>query len=216
MKNRFIVICCLIIVSVTFIYLYFAVTSPEGRNCLSSSIIDLSEEPVQQVNSDAYIPQIVSNSTKYTLIPVAEYRIAGMVVSKKKYYRGFMNELSPFDFALIWGKAPEYLPYLKFDQIVRFCLFKYKSDAPIDIQYLNEHFSNNHLIPANKNLKRAMGTVKKKDVVQLEGYLVNVLGQDKKNHFSSWNTSINRTDEGNGACEIIYVTRLRINNREYF
>ena len=216
LKNRFIVIRCLVIVSITFIYLYFAVTSPEGRNCLSSSFIDLSEEPVQKVNRDAYIPNIVLGSREYTIIPLAEYRIAGMVVSKKRYHRGFMSDLSPYDFALIWGKTSEYLPYLKFDQIVRFCLYKYKTGAPIDIQYLNEHFSNNHLIPANKNIKQAMGKVKKKEIVQLEGYLVNVLGRDKKKRFSSWNTSTTRTDEGNGACEIIYVTFLRINHKEYF
>jgi len=61
-----------------------------------------------------------------------------------------------------------------------------------------------------------MGKVKKKDIVQLEGHLVNVLGRDKKKRFSSWNTITTRTDEGNGACEIIYVTCLRINHKEYF
>ena len=102
LKNRFIVISCLVIVSITFIYLYFAVTSPEGRNCLSSSFIDLSEEPVQKVNKDAYIPNIVLGSREYTIIPLAEYRIAGMVVSKKRYHRGFMSDLSPYDFCLLY------------------------------------------------------------------------------------------------------------------
>ncbi len=71
LKNRFIVISCLVIVSITFIYLYFAVTSPEGRNCLSSSFIDLSEEPVQKVNKDAYIPNIVLGSREYTYNPTS-------------------------------------------------------------------------------------------------------------------------------------------------
>ncbi|MEN6445202.1 MAG: hypothetical protein ABFC98_04050 [Candidatus Cloacimonas sp.] len=215
MKNRLIVIGCVILTALAIIFGYKIYTTPEGSDCAYSSTLDILAEPVQKTNSEAFIPILELGSKKYTIIPVADYRIAGIVVSKKKYYNGFMSELSPYDFALIWGKAPDYLPYIKFDQVVRFCLYKYQNNAPIDVKYLNAHFSNNHLIPADKNIKRALGKVQKKDKVQLEGYLVNVLGQDQKKRFSSWNTSKTRIDEGNGACEIIYVTRLRINNKEY-
>lgn len=126
-----------------------------------------------------------------------------------------MSWLSPYDYAIIWGKAPEYLPYLKFDQIVRFCLFEYKNGAPIDIEYLSAHMSNNHLIPSTLNLRRAFSTAKKKDLVSIDGFLVYVSSTDKQNRSSTWNSSLSRDDKGNGACEIIYVTRLRINDKVY-
>ena len=126
-----------------------------------------------------------------------------------------MSWLSPYDYAIIWGNAPSYLPYLKFDQIVRFCLFKLKSDSPVDATYLNSHMGNNHLIPATVNIRKALSKARKKDLVVIEGYLVSVLAKDRKNRIYTWKSSLSRDDKGNGACEIIYVTSLRIDERIY-
>ncbi|MFA6911255.1 MAG: hypothetical protein WCQ59_09065, partial [Candidatus Cloacimonadaceae bacterium] len=67
----------------------------------------------------------------------------------------------------------------------------------------------------NNNLRKAMGRVKKKDQVLIDGFLVNVISTDRKNRIGNWTSSLTREDTGNGACEIIYVTRLRINNDVY-
>ncbi len=60
-----------------------------------------------------------------------------------------------------------------------------------------------------------MGKVKKSDLVRIEGFLVNVTGVDAKNRVINWKTSTTREDTGNGACEIIYVSKLRLNNNIY-
>jgi hypothetical protein len=190
-------------------------TAPEYMTDESGEPIDYSVEPIQIATPDSTIPVIEHNGNRYTLMPKATYQISGMLVSTKRYRNGYMSWLSPYDYAIIWGKAPEYLPYIKFDQIVRFCLFKFKSDAPIDVNYFSEHMGNNHMIPATPNLRKALGMAKKKDLVTVNGYLVYVLGQDKKKGFTNWNSSLSRDDKGNGACEIIYVTSLRINDRVY-
>jgi hypothetical protein len=177
--------------------------------------IDISPDPVQIANPDTLIPPIYLAGYKYTILPQAGYNMSAMVVSTRRYRRGYMSKLSPYDYATIWGKMPEYLPYIKFDQIVRFCLFNTKHAELVDIPYVLTHMTNNHLIPATPNLRSALSKARKKDLVIIDGYLVNVVALDKKNNISNWNSSLSRQDTGNGACEIIYVTRLRLNDRVY-
>ncbi|MDD2230116.1 MAG: hypothetical protein PHY48_11955 [Candidatus Cloacimonetes bacterium] len=214
MVNRIVVVLSIALIVITSIVVFKSLTAPVYITDGSTEISYLLE-PIQIDNPDTLIPLIEISGSKFTLTAKAAYHTAGLVVSTKHYIRGFMSKLSPYDYALIWGKAPEYLPYLKFDQMVRFCLFTTKHPDKIDLEYFSSHMSNNHLIPATPNLRKAMGLAKKKDIVEIDGFLVYVIGQDKKNNSSSWNSSLTREDKGNGACEIIYVTRLKINDRVY-
>jgi hypothetical protein len=76
------------------------------------------------------------------------------------------------------------------------------------------HSSNNHIIPDNENIHRAIKSINKKDEVILEGWLVNLKGVYRgKNVF--WNTSLSRNDTGNGSCELFYLLKVRINNKVY-
>jgi hypothetical protein len=203
------------LVVATAFLLFRSFNAPVSILADPDDIIDISSDPIQTADIDTIIPGIVLSGSHFSITPKARYKISGMLISKRRYLRGYMSRLSPFDYALIWGKVPQYLDYLKFDQIVRFCLFKYKKGLPISIEYIGNHLSNNHLIPSTKNIRKALGKAKKEDLIILDGYLVKVFGKDKKGRTTSWSSSMNRTDDGNGACEIIYVTRLRINNDIY-
>ena len=214
MVNRIIVVISFTLVIITAMVVFKSLTAPEYAT-ENSEDINYLLEPIQIDNPDTLIPLIEISGASYTLIPKAAYHTAGMIVSTQHYIKGFMSKLSPYDYALIWGKAPEYLPFLKFDQVVRFCLYTTRHPEKIDLEYFSSHMSNNHLIPATPNLRKALPLARKKDLVEIDGYLVYVTGQDKKNGVSTWNSSLTREDKGNGACEIIYVTRLRINDRIY-
>jgi len=207
-----IVSACVFVIIVTALFVYQSFTAPYSTKAAETDKIDVSIEPLQTAKIDTIIPVLMLSGSKYSITPKAKYQISGMLVSKRHYLRGYMKHLSPYDYALIWGDVPQYLEFLKFDQIVRFCLFKYKPGLPISVEYVGNHLSNNHLIPATKNIRKALGKPKRKDLITLHGYLVKVYGQDKKGRTTTWNSSMNRTDDGNGACEIIYVTRLRIND----
>ena len=80
--------------------------------------------------------------------------------------------------------------------------------------YVISHVSNNHLIPATGGIRRAIATVKPGDAVRIEGRLVDV-SMVTGNGILSFFTSKTRTDQDDGACEIIYVEHIRINNRSY-
>ena len=86
--------------------------------------------------------------------------------------------------------------------------------SPFDTSYVIAHSANNHIIPANENIHRAVKMIKKKMRLFLEGYLVNLKGTYKGREVS-WNTSLSRTDTGNGSCELFYVSKVRIDTKIY-
>jgi hypothetical protein len=178
--------------------------------------IDTSGDPVQQsLPSDDPI-LIETKGGHFTLTSVAEYQLSGMVVSKKTYSYGWEAEISPVDLAIVWGKLtePEHEKNVSFSQRDRWYFYEYKPESPLDHTYIISHSSNNHIIPANENISLALKTVKKKEKIILKGLLVNVEGSSGGQPVT-WKTSFTRTDTGNGSCELIYVTKVRIDTDVY-
>ena len=44
---------------------------------------------------------------RFTIKPVAEYKLSGMVVGKKSYSDDWDGKISPVDLAVVWGKLAE-------------------------------------------------------------------------------------------------------------
>ncbi len=215
MKDVIIIALLAIVLVGSGFYIYGSLSAPVSSPASAADPISITADPIQSAAPDTTIPMIRKGKERYTLLPQARYQLNGRVVSYRRYYHGYMHYLSPWDYATLWGNTDQYLPYLKFNQVVRFCLFKTRHPEKVDIAYILRHMANNHLIPSNQNIRKALGKVKKSDLVRIDGFLVNVIGVDRKNRVSHWNGSQTREDTGNGACEIIYVTRLRINERIY-
>ncbi len=178
--------------------------------------IDTSRDPVQTAHkADELIIKEIKEGY-FTITPVAEYKISGVVVGKGTYSSDWDGEISPVDLAISWGKLtePESSQYIKYTQGNRWYFYQYKPESPLDNSYIVSHSSNNHIIPANENIRRAVKSVNRKDKVVLEGFLVNLKGIYKEQPVA-WNTSLSRTDTGSGSCELFYVTRVRIDTRVY-
>jgi len=153
------------------------------------------------------------------LSPVARYRIAAVVASKRKYTAGWGAEVMPFDLALVWGRLtePEVAKHLVIrHDSTRVAWFRVRGDTPpVTFEYAMSHGSNNHLIPASANLRRAIDRdCDVGDRVVLEGYLVNGEGLSAGRTIRL-QTSLTREDSDRGACEIFYVTSLRVGDRVY-
>ena len=178
--------------------------------------IDTSQDPIQiPCKADEPITREVKNG--YLIItPVAEYKISGVVVGKGTYSSDWSGEISPVDLTIAWGKLAEHgsYRYITYTQGYRWYFYQCKSGSPFDHYYVLSHSSNNHIIPANENIRRAVKTVKKKHKVVLEGFLVNLKGTYKEQPVT-WNTSLSRTDAGNGSCEVFYVSKVRIDTAVY-
>jgi hypothetical protein len=178
--------------------------------------IDTSQDPIQKsCSSDEPMIQEFKSS-RFTMIPLAEYKISGVVVSKETYSSDWDGEVLPMDLAIAWGKLaePENGRYVTYSQGNRWYHYQWRKGSPVDPSYVISHSSNNHIIPANKNIYRAIKTIKKKDRVVLKGFLVNLKGT-YKGQTVTLNTSLSRTDTGNGSCELFYVSYVRIEAKVY-
>ncbi|MCB5263052.1 MAG: hypothetical protein LHW64_03820 [Candidatus Cloacimonetes bacterium] len=206
---------CALLVAGSAITLLLWFGKAEGSPALGNDPIDFSRDPIQDDSMREALPVLNFGKRMVVLSAKAKYTIDGQLVSKKRYLHGFMNRLAPYDFALTWGDMPQYLDQMKFRQTSRFCLYNMKKNATVDPKYVQDHMSNNHLIPASKNIQKAMKKARKGDLIRIEGHLVNVQASKNGRMISAWNSSESREDTGNGACEIIYVTRLRIGDTIY-
>jgi len=178
--------------------------------------IDASQDPIQiPYKADEPITREVKNG--YLMItPVAEYKISGVVVGKGTYSSDWAGEISPVDLAIAWGKLadPGSNRYITYTQGYRWYFYQCKAESPFDSSYVISHSSNNHIIPANENIRRAVKALRRKDKVVFEGFLVNLRGTYKEQPVT-WNTSLSRTDSGSGSCELFYVSKVRVDTKVY-
>jgi hypothetical protein len=178
--------------------------------------IDMSQEPLQMELVSAEPIVIELKNARMTLIPVAHYKVSGMVVSRKTYDEGWAGRISPIDLAIAWGKLtePEYDRDLQYRHGHRWYFYRLKKGSLLNNEYVASHSSNHHMIPANENIRRALKTIARKNRVVLEGRLVNIKGTFK-GQAVFWDTSLYRNDTGQGACELFYVMKVRIDTRVY-
>lgn len=178
--------------------------------------IDVSKEPVQcSFRGDDWVVKGI-NHGEFVLSPVAGYSISAVVVSKKSYSHGWQAQISPLDLALVWGKLaePGYDKFISYSQGNRWYYWRYSGRSPLRNPYISRHSSNNHIIPANNNVFLAMRTIRKKEKVKLEGYLVRLSGKYKGRDYW-WNSSLSRSDGGDDSCEVFYVERVQRGNKVY-
>jgi len=183
---------------------------------VESDKIDTSQDPIQtSYKSDEPMIREIKNG-QLSIIPVVGYQISGVVVSKELYANDWESKISPMDLTIVWGKLaePDFDRYITYSQRNRWYFYTHKSGSPFDNSFVISHSGNHHIIPANENIYRAIKTLKEKEGVALEGFLVNIKGT-YKGQTVFWNTSLSRTDTGNGSCELFYVTKVRIETKVY-
>jgi len=174
-----------------------------GPNIHTEPGVLVAEEPVQEACPAHDLPKVKD----YTISAVATYNIRGRVLHKKIYYANG-NDIVPYDVALGWGRMSDQsvLDKMTISQGNRFYFYEYEGGAPIPEKEIIAHSSNNHLIAANSSVAWAIRGLYPGEVVTLSGYLVNVSGP---NSFH-WVTSTSRTDTGAGACEVMYVEKIKV------
>jgi hypothetical protein len=203
-----------IILSLLILILY-GCSGPEPTS-MEFEDIDTSQEPSQTpYDSNEIITMEIKNGL-FTIKPLARYKASVMVAGKKSYSYGWTAKIAPTDLALVWGKLaePEYDKYITYSQSDRWYFFKYKQGTPFDASYIIRHSANNHIIPATENIQKAIKSIKEKQKIILEGFLVNLKGTYKEEKVW-WNSSLTRNDTSDNSCELFYVTKVRIGNNVY-
>ena len=155
-----------------------------------------------------------SGDFKFT--PLAHYHVYGKVMGAARYHFDWTSSVAPVDFCIVWGglTEPKILRQLSIHQDFRWCFWEYGADFPYDNQYIGRNMANTHIIPGSPAIGRAAGRVRSGDWIELEGELVRVEGTVGGGSVN-WTSSLSREDTGNGACEVMYVTRLHLRGKEW-
>jgi len=141
----------------------------------------------------------------YTITPLEKFSIEARVLSKEKYSFDKGAELSPIDLALGWGRMSDeaILKNIDISQSGRWYHWQ-TAKFPIPRREIETHSANMHMIPADKTVEEELRSIRKGEVVTIEGYLVRVDGKDGY----TWISSLSRNDTGAHACEVVFVKNI--------
>lgn len=179
---------------------------------INTKKIEISEEPFQDPNINIESVSFESSDGQIDLLPVAKYDISALVVGRTNYYWDPASEFETTDLALAWARVadPKDNQGIKFSQGGRWYHFTYSGEAKLPENYISSHSANVHIVPATENIKKAARKVKKGQLINLQGYLIDI----ETENFGQ-KTSRVRTDTGAGSCEILYLQRLQVDNKVY-
>lgn len=183
---------------------FFAWRIHEVRKPVDWSAPTWSEEPIQS-SKDLPAP---FDFKGYKITPAATYVLTGKVLSTNRYPLSGGSDIAPLDLAMGWGKLsdPVFLAEAGIRQALRAAVISWSSAPPLDSDEITRSFSNNHVIPADAEVEKGLMALRPGDLARLTGLLVSVKRQDG----FVWNTSMKRTDVGDGACELIFVRSIEI------
>lgn len=144
----------------------------------------------------------------HELEPLADFAITARVLSREDYRFDRAAVLSPVDLALGWGPMAEdaVLRRLTISQGARWYHYRWSGEPPIPAHEIVRHSANLHLIPADDAVAATLARVRPGHVVEISGRLVEARGADG----FRWRSSLTREDSGDGACEVVYVERIRL------
>lgn len=146
----------------------------------------------------------------YQVAPVAEYQIAGLVVSHNQidslmdiYHTSDSVDLK--DICVIWGKNLQTDDFrsVSFWSNAWTCHWGYYDG----IDFSNREVANNHLLAADTKIQKQIRNLHIGDQIVLQGMLV-----DYSLEGSSFTrvSSRSRDDTGNGACEVVFVENVKV------
>jgi hypothetical protein len=161
------------------------------------------DEPVQ-INLD---PPQPFEAKGYTFLKRAKFDITARLLRKEVYRVDGGASVAPVDLGVGWGPLSDsaMLDGLEFSQMGRFFYWQpHDVDFPLPKPVLISHLAQMHVIPADASVESRLKKLRPGQIVTASGYLVDVRGP----HGFAWNTSLSRTDIGDGACELFWVETL--------
>ncbi len=146
----------------------------------------------------------------YQITPLADFHLHARVLMTERYWLGREAQLSPVDLTVGWRLMSDQavLDQLEIYRGYREFYWRPKtSHWPAPHADITAHVANMHMIPANDEIESSLKSIRPGNLIDLRGFLVLAQAADGWN----WRSSLSRTDEGAGACELIWVERLTAN-----
>lgn len=151
-------------------------------------------------------PRSLGERNGFQLTAFARYALRARVLGTKRYYGGPQTPLVPVDVAIGWARLSDQsvLDAMKFSMGNRFFFYEWQTAPPIPQDEIIRSAANNHVISGSDAVASAIGHLKRGQIVEMQGWLVDALGPEG----FKWPSSRRRDDTGNGACELFYVEKL--------
>jgi len=146
----------------------------------------------------------------YQITPLATFHIRARVLMTERYWLGREAQISPVDLTVGWRLMSDQnvLDQLDIYRGYRSFYWRVKSAVPpAPHADITAHVANLHMIPANGAIDSRLKSIRPGNLIDLRGYLVLAEGEGGW----SWRSSLSRTDEGPGACELVWAETLQAN-----
>jgi len=175
----------------------------------------LLQNPVQTKDGVPEPFEVTREGVTYTVTPLFGYELWGLVVSyhhsasfidiSHRQWKDFINTK---DVCVLWGRNVETGVYkrMSFRNRDFTCYYRYPDEATRRL-FSENALSNNHILPADPLVADAVIKARTGDQVHFKGWLVSYGIQGAP---YARRSSIARTDRGNGACEVVYVTEFEV------
>lgn len=174
---------------------------------------ELREAPIQKkIDKSPFFVNV--NKVDYEIQPMYDYELYGLVVSYELHdgnynlHKRWNDHLNVADYCVVWDKSAftEHLPKINFWNGQFTCNISTK-DMQAWESFDPAQLSNNHLISDENYIRTKLRKIKVGDQIRVAGWLSSY---KNLNNDGTRGTSITRDDEGNGACETIYVNEVSI------
>ena len=244
MNRNTLIFFVIFVIVVTYISIpktYFLAAQENAKtkvNPYRDPVIIINEENLEASNKNNQEKMIpIKNLRKtdtYYVIPIARYSISGRLFARNKLFVNYseFDRIAQMDLGLVWGDIVDDKYFSKISSnnkelldgsriLEVFFSKQYEKDYGHMTKYLNSHHSQTNVIPANKNIKKALSSLRTGQVVQLDGYLVDVYNAKRKkigvtSIYLDDNEYAARGYKNNGtSSEIMYVMRVQIDNKVY-
>lgn len=192
---------------------YYADHLPPPRVLSSAS----REEPVQDKTREKPFDTSVAD-VQYRVTPRFTYDITGLVVSLHDSlawwdyaHREWNDHINVADLCVVWGNNVKRDAYRQasFTHTQWECWWQ-TGAVPPEKMFDGDAMSNNHVVTADPALAKRLRDVRIGDEVRFRGYLIDYTTYLEGRPTGSRNTSVVRTDSGEGACEIVWIDELQI------
>ena len=176
---------------------------------------ELRNEPLQEATRATPFTTTVGGVT-YTVKPVADYEIWGLVVSEHDssawwdwIHAASNDNLNVVDLCVVFAENVATGDYVGLDYSSgQFVCYVQTSSTERWKRFSMRALSNNHLLADRPSIAAKLRSVQIGDQVRIRGWLA----EYEHNHGFPFKrgTSLTRDDTGNGACETIYVQDVEV------
>jgi hypothetical protein len=135
---------------------------------------------------------------------LANFRVRARVLMTAHYWWGREASVSPLDLTLGWRvmSNQEVLDGLHLYHMHRAYAWSGRNGhLPASEDDIKAHSANMHMVPATEELAGQLRALRRGDLVDIHGYLIEIVFPDG----GQWRSSLSRTDTGNGSCELVWV-----------